>query len=274
MVSQKPQARRMRDIAVGGLQHSIDKATQESILASGMRPRKRDTAVALRLEMNAVTRRRIVGSLLGAAVAVGVMAPAFGALDPAARGISFDTKAPAIASFTPASADPKLAALLARTGIGKSAYRFTPSETARVGSRAVTVAVRVQAPLSSIGTGDSIDPIVPTVQVAPIAYNLGASVGWKRFASSGDMAGLDLAGLGNRDRLDIAKRPSTRAADHPAGPSRLVVDDNVIDAGSFSLSRHIDLTAGSRKSDNNRLERLSDNRRDSQAVYIGTAIRF
>ncbi len=221
-------------------------------------------------------RRQIVGSLLGAAIAVGVMAPAFGAFDAGARAMPFDAmlKTPSITSFTPASADPKLAALLARTGISKSAYRFTPSETARVGSRAVTVAVRVQSSLGTIQV-EPIDPIAPTIEIAPIAYNLGASVGWRRFASSGDVAAIDITTLGNRDRLEIAKRTTVHAADRGiAGPSRLVVDDNVIDAGSFSLSRNIDLTAGSRKSDNNRLERLSNNRRDSQAVYIGTALRF
>ncbi len=280
MVSRNPQAWREGDCGVGRLQHFTDKATPEAILSGGMRAQKRDRDVELQLEDYAVTRRQIVGSLLGVAIAAGVMAPAFGALDTAANAVAFDSaaKTPAIASFTPASADPKLAALLARTGVGKSAYRFTPSETARAGTRAVTIAVRVQS--SSLGTigsiqADPIDPVAPTVQVAPIAYNLGASVGWKRFASSGDMAGLDLSVLGNHDRLDIAKRPGVRAADHAvSGPSRLVVDDTVIDAGSFSLSRNIDLTAGSRKSDNNRLERLSNNRRDSQAVYIGTALRF
>jgi len=243
-----------------------------------MAAQKRDTAIVLKMESDAVKRRQIVGGLLGAVVAAGVMAPALGALDPAARAIAFDanTRAPAIASFTPASADPKLAALLARTGVGKSAYRFTPSEPVRAGTRAVTVAVRVQSSLSAINVSlpDPIESAAPNVQVAPIAYNLGASVGWKRFASSGDMAGLDLSVLGNNDRLEVVKRPGARADRTVAGPSRLVVDDNVIDAGSFSLSRHIDLTAGSRKTENNRLERLSDNRRDSQAVYIGTALRF
>ena len=46
--------------------------------------------------------------------------------------------------------------------------------------------------------------------------------------------------------------------------------------GSYNLNRNIAVTAGVRyKSErNNRLEALQDNRRDSQAVYLGTAFRF
>ena len=226
-----------------------------------------------------MTRRRIAGTMLGVLVAAAAVAPALGAFGTVGRLSSFDRtiKATTIASFTPASADPRLAALLARTGVGKSAYRFTPSETARVGSRAVTVAVRAQSALGKITTVDvdPADPLAPSIQIAPIAYNLGTSVGWKRFASSGDLAALDLSGA--RDRIDatLARRPAAHGPERAvAGPSRLVVDDGLIDAGSFSLSRNLDLTAGSRKVDNNRLDRLPSNRRDSQAVYIGTALRF
>lgn len=226
-----------------------------------------------------MNRRYIVGSIAGALVAAVAMAPAFGALGGTGRVTPFEksVKAPTTASFTPASADPKLAALLARTGIGKSAYRFTPSETARVGTRAVTVAVRAQSSLGKIATTDvdAGDPLAPSIQIAPIAYNLGTSVGWKRFASSGSLSTFDLSSSRDRIDLSIAKRPVTQPVDRGvAGPSRLVVDDALVDAGSFSLSRNLDLTAGSRKVDNNRLDRLPSNRRDSQAVYIGTALRF
>ncbi|MCE3519468.1 hypothetical protein LXJ58_32465, partial [Escherichia coli] len=47
-------------------------------------------------------------------------------------------------------------------------------------------------------------------------------------------------------------------------------------SSSYSLTRHIDLTAGMRyRSDRERLARLGDDdRRDSQSVYVGTAFRF
>ena len=53
--------------------------------------------------------------------------------------------------------------------------------------------------------------------------------------------------------------------------------DNVsLDAGaSFSLSRRIALTGGVRYNiERDRLAPLQDDRRDSQAVYVGTAFKF
>jgi hypothetical protein len=45
--------------------------------------------------------------------------------------------------------------------------------------------------------------------------------------------------------------------------------------GSYSLTRNLDVTAGLRyRSDRERLAQLKDDRRDSQAVYVGTAFRF
>ena len=45
--------------------------------------------------------------------------------------------------------------------------------------------------------------------------------------------------------------------------------------GSYSVTRNVAVTAGVRyKSEDQRLPRLTDNRRDSQAVYVGTAFRF
>jgi hypothetical protein len=45
--------------------------------------------------------------------------------------------------------------------------------------------------------------------------------------------------------------------------------------GSYTIARNVDLTGGVRyRIQHDRLERLDDQRRDSQAVYIGTAFRF
>ena len=45
--------------------------------------------------------------------------------------------------------------------------------------------------------------------------------------------------------------------------------------GSYRLTHNLDLTGGVRyKIQHDRLEPLTDQRRDSQAVYIGTAFRF
>lgn len=249
----------------------------------------------MELERVFVIKRRIIAAqLLGALVVAGVVAPAFGAPD---SGYRLSPSDPALTSrsistFTPASADPKLAALLARSGLDERDFRFTPSESRRNSSRPVTVAVRARTSLASrqsqrVGavelTPDS------SIGLVPIAYNLGVSVGWKRFALSGDVARIDLGGVpGSRESVGLGlsytgARASARiraTADRPLADSPKLVSDDpsmAIDVGgSYSLSRQIDLTAGLRykRENNNRLERLTDNRRDSQAVYIGTALRF
>jgi hypothetical protein len=45
--------------------------------------------------------------------------------------------------------------------------------------------------------------------------------------------------------------------------------------GSYRIARNLDVTGGVRyKIQRDRLEALADQRRDSQAVYVGTAFRF
>jgi hypothetical protein len=53
-------------------------------------------------------------------------------------------------------------------------------------------------------------------------------------------------------------------------------DTYSVDVGaSYSLSRHIALTGGVRYNvERDRVSTLQDDRRDSQAVYVGTAFKF
>ncbi|KQN93173.1 hypothetical protein ASE95_06970 [Sphingomonas sp. Leaf231] len=225
------------------------------------------------------------GALLVAAVAA---VPALGAADSSPHVIRKMSPAPRMAgSFTPSAADPKLAALFARGGLDASGFRFTPSET-RTGNRAVTVAVRARSSTAARDATRYASSTAQTVGLAPIAYNLGVAVGWKRFAISGDVAKVDLAGLpGSREAADVAfsysgSKWSGRvgaSADRPLpGTPRALTEPNSysIDVGgSYSLTRNLDLTAGMRlKTDRERLARVDDDRRDSQAVYVGTAFRF
>lgn len=230
--------------------------------------------------------RVILGSVIGAGLLAGALvAPAIGATES-------DAKAPpraaaasrALSGFTPAAADPRLAAMFARGGLDGN-FRFTPSETRR-GSQAVTVAVRARSNRALAENQAALTP--PSIGLEPIAYNLGVAVGWKRFAVSGDLARVDLAGQpGSRDAADLA---ITYAGKRFAGQVRASSDKPTQDAprlidgaqsysldvgGSYSLSRHLDVTAGVRyKSERERLVRFNDDRRDSQAVYVGTAFRF
>ncbi len=235
-----------------------------------------------------VARRIIAGVSLAAAVAaVCAVAPAMGAEE--GRGTTVRKAAPqraGIGSFTPASADPRLAAVLARAGLGSSGFRFTPSTTDRAAPRAVTVAVRART-VRGPQTASAAAPNSP-VALAPIAYNLGAAVGWKRFALSGDLARVDLAGApGSSESVDLGLSYTGKGfsggvkagAQRPIGDAPKVVAErpnySIDVGGSLRLARNLDVTAGVRyKSERERLPQLTDTRRDSQSVYVGTAFRF
>lgn len=233
--------------------------------------------------------RAIAGSAAGGLlVAAALVAPALGAPERQQRPARHDqpTAERALGVFTPASADPKLAALFARSGLDTSDFSFTPSES-RHNNRAVTVAVRAQSTRGA-PNADQVADSATTINLAPIAYNLGVSVGWKKFALSGDMAKVDLAGIpGSRESVDVGVSYSTRkftgrvkaAADRPLPGAPALVEEapsySVDVGGSYSLTHNFDVTAGLRyKTERNRLEQIEDPRHESQAVYIGTAFRF
>jgi hypothetical protein len=199
---------------------------------------------------------------------------------------SFALTAP-LGSFTPAAADPRAAATFARAGIDASGFRFTPS--AAPGSRrAVTVAVRARsrAPVEAANRLALAQPVV--TPITPMAYNMGISVGWKRFAITGDLVKVDNGMMpGGRESADVALSYGGRkwsgrlalAAERPATViDRLVDPDESYSAdlgGSYSLTRNLDVTGGIRyRIQRDRVEPLADLRRDSQAVYLGTAFRF
>ncbi len=235
-------------------------------------------------------KRVIVGSIAGALALGAIVAPAFGAPEAPARVARRASAMPAASfgTFTPAAADPRLAAMIARSGLDGDAFRFTPAETRRA-NRAVTVAVRSRT-LRSTPAAERVETAqTGTVGLAPIAYSLGAAVGWKRFAIAGDLAHVDLAGQPeSRESADVGmtytlhrftgrvkgnvNRPLADAPALVAPAPSYSVDVG----GAYSLTHNVDVTAGVRyRVDRDRLERLDqDPRRDSQAVYVGTAFRF
>src|SRR3546814_19790715 len=96
-----------------------------------------------------------------------------------------------------------------------------------------------------------------TVSVAPCAYKRGVAVGWKRFARWGDVTHVDLGGKpGSAQSVDMGvsytgRRASGRVkatATRPlADTPRLIADDpsySIVVGGSYSLPRHLHLTAG------------------------------
>jgi hypothetical protein len=217
-----------------------------------------------------------------------VLTPAFAATSvkrrPAAVSVSFDP----ISSFTPANADPKLAAALAGRGLSLNDFKFTPAPAkGRPSQVRVAIRARTSAPAATQVAANTVAPAVNAL--APTSYNLGVAVGWRRFAVAGDVAKVQDANsaLGGRESAVVGvsyslKRFTGRVAlgadrvtDHPL-PALRKGDNYSLDVGgSYSLSRRIALTGGVRyQIERDRLSALKDDRRDSQAVYVGTAFKF
>ncbi|WP_233995953.1 hypothetical protein [Erythrobacter sp. HL-111] len=197
--------------------------------------------------------------------------------------------------FTPASVDPQLAARVAERAAA-SGIRFTPAASPSAErARTVTVAVRIdddtkaraisvregikQAP----GTGPGLAALTQT------RFNLGTARGYQRFAravelpsSVRNMTVPDLSEFEPARRKEKPSRLQPRIELEPeaiAGRSPNTLDSisaqTVGVGGSFSLSPNLDVTAGVRYSqERERLDPLTNAVKDSQAVYVGTQIKF
>jgi hypothetical protein len=230
-----------------------------------------------------VAKRVIVGTMVGALAVAGAFAmPAFGTPDSAHRAAR-----PLSANqifFTPASADPKLAALIARSGIGTAPFRFTPAESRGTRQPAIST-LRIAAPKTGVVTlrGVGGDTSSPAFGLAPIKYNLVATTAAKRLSVPGDTLKVDLGTSPGARRIDpgfnLSKPSKLKAVtDRPPADTRLTSDGpQMLDVGgAYSLRRNIDVTAGVRykTQDRDRLAPLPDDRHDSQAVYVGTTFKF
>ena len=227
--------------------------------------------------------------LLAATAAVGfLLAPA----------VAADRRAPAVSisldrasGFTPAVADPRLAAAFAGKAPSLTDFKFTPA-AAKTRPSQIRVAIRARAdsPAKVRMANASSDSSSPISAITPASYNLGVSVGWRRFAVAGDVskANSGITALGGRESAVVGvsysldKRLTTRVAlgadrDDGRAVAPLRSPDNYsLDVGSsYALTKRIAVTGGVRYSiDRDRDTTLRDNRRDSQAVYVGTAFKF
>lgn len=237
-----------------------------------------------------VAQRRGAQLVAAAAAAGLVLTPAFATSlqakkKPGPVALSFDP----VSSFTPANADPKLAAALAGKGLALTDFKFTPAPAkGRPSQVRVAIRARVMAPAQT-NLADASAPTASVNALTPTGYNLGVAVGWRRFAVSGDVAKAKSAdpAIGARESAvlgvsySLTNRLSTRVAvgaERNSSPvSALRQGEKMsVDAGaSFDLSRRIALTGGVRYNvERDRMSSLQDNRRDSQAVYVGTAFKF
>ena len=198
--------------------------------------------------------------------------------------------------FTPASVDPALAARVADKARARG-IRFTPAGATPVaGERTVTVAVRVDNDTArAISVRKAIDAAagrgLGIGGAEASRFQLGSARGYKSFARP-----FELPAEVRRMALpDLAQfKPSNPQADDK--PSRLQprieLEDreiagrspNTLDSigqqtvgvgGSYRLSPNLNVMAGVRYSkERDRLDPLTNSVKDSQAVYVGTQIKF
>jgi hypothetical protein len=210
--------------------------------------------------------------------------------------------APEASEAGPASAQVRLARAIPLRSLGDSLglgqmFPFTPAKTPNRPDRSVTVAVRVDAlvvrGIRLRGTGpERLAEAGPTpVKIAPTAFNLGVSRGYRGFApglvAPGDTRASELP-----DLTGFSIAPGVKPTESRFSP-RIVIDekqaagraprtfagdreDRVDVGGSYRVTRNLDVTAGVRYSQDqrDRLKPLTDGQQDSQAVYVGTQFRF
>ncbi|WP_417595508.1 hypothetical protein [Parasphingorhabdus sp.] len=203
-----------------------------------------------------------------------------------------------VGSFTVAGADPDLAAKYKLSTLrGNASFKFTPTDGTRDGDRSVTVVVRQKSNADAIAfrenilAGASGSGIATAAKIAPVSYSLGAAKGLKSFAipvrklagNVPDLSEIGAERLGGDDDNGKKSRFNTRMsidASAPINAAPRALDasqkDYTLDVGgSYSLTRNLDVTAGVRiNNERDRMAPLTDNRQDSQAVYVGTQFRF
>ncbi|MGZ2412387.1 porin-like protein [Sphingomonas sp. F9_3S_D5_B_2] len=201
-----------------------------------------------------------------------------------AVSLSFDP----IGSFTPANGDPRLAKAFANRPLSLTDLTFTPA-AAKGRPSQVRVAIRARAAAPAVRGVAAASAPTKLTSLTVASYNLGVALGWRRFAVSGDVAKSKDAEhtLGGRETAVVGVSYSVPrftgrvavGADRPQGRAVAALREGEAYSldlgGSYSLSKRLDLTGGVRyQVDRERLTPLRDERRDSQAVYVGTAFKF
>jgi len=239
--------------------------------------------------LKTVGRSKLAQTVTALAAAGLVLTPAFAAGQtkrrPPAVAVSFDP----VATFTPATADPRLAAAFAGRGSALGDFKFTPAASKGRPSQ-VRVAIRARADTGKPRGTDAALASAALSPLTPASYNLGVAVGWRRFAVAGDvgkskdaipaLGGRESAALGvsysvNRRLTGRVAVGAERGDGRALTPLRKADNYSLDVGGAYSLTRNIALTGGVRyRVDTERLSSVKDARHDSQAVYVGTAFKF
>lgn len=198
--------------------------------------------------------------------------------------------------FTPAGVDTRLARNAEPKAVANNAFRFTPAGLNRQGNKIMTVAARadsagavsVRSAIAQIEGGSG-----TTVRLNNSNYRLSAARGWQGFELPANAVQVEqprlaaMVGKGDfrLDKQEGSKKPSRfntdvsvgkvgNAAPNPRGAAA-AGDYSFNVGGSFSISRRIDVTAGVRySSERDRIAPATPVSPDSEAVYVGTKIRF
>lgn len=255
--------------------------------------------------LSAVSKRqpmRATGRLVAGAAAVCVLVaglPTAGWAIEALGGAERIAARSGLPSFTPASADPRIARLVAQTDRGARLMRFTPAGAAESSVRPVTVAVRIDDQAARVisvrspgAVNEQASGASSALRLTPTRYNLGLARGYESFGKVPVAAAASAAPVLSRTLSDAAIpdlatfRPAPGVAEQPSRfAARIAPDEGArADApeqavdlgGSYRLTRNLDVTAGVRYSqERDRLAPLADTaKKDSQAVYVGTQFRF
>ena len=208
--------------------------------------------------------------------------------------------------FTPSGVDSRIAQLHQERFSNQNAiktnalFRFTPAGLDKISNRTLTVAARTSETPKAVNIRNALTKDSPASAalsaLQTTKYSLKQDKGWKGFELTAlpKLPVTDTAGRLNRittptinyklksDKEDKPSRFSTSmkiAKPSDATPSPLgnaAGEDYILNlGGSFSISKRIDLTAGVRYDRQNDIPlSSSDNREDSEAVYVGTKIRF
>jgi len=245
---------------------------------------------------SAKAQRRLLPLALCGALALGLPSAGLALAGQSAPSPASSFEAMGLNVFTPASVDPELAARVADKARAHG-IRFTPAGAApAAGDRTVTVAVRIDGQEARAITVRKAIEAVPGRGVGltgpeAIRFQLGTARGYKSFARK-----VELPAEVRRMALpDLAQFEPSRpkAEDKPSRlQPRIELEDreiagrspNTLDSigaqtvgvgGSFRLSPNLNVTAGVRYSqERERLDPLTNSVQDSQAVYVGTQIKF
>jgi len=247
-------------------------------------------------------RSRLAATVAAGALVLASMPTAGLALGALDGGVSLPATG-SFAALTPASVDPRLMQFMAERSNGSARLmRFTPAGVAERASRSVTVAIRIgdeAARAISVRSGIAAAQQQVAgdtgVRIAPTRYSLGISRGYQSFAKAPEQSNPLSRTLSDASIPNLADfRPSPGARPDEsrfgariaveeqakAGASPRTIDsrsDQAVDvAGSYRLTRNLDVTAGVRYSqERDRLAPMAETtQQDSQAVYVGTQFRF